>query len=39
MDNKDLNDKIRKIAEKYGFIKALVVADKSDGVGIFEYKS
>ena len=39
MESKDLNEKITRIAKKYRFIKALVVADKADGVGKFEYKS
>ena len=39
MESKDLTDKITSIAKKYKFIKALVVADKTEGVWKFEYKS
>ena len=38
MQSQDLTDKTNKIMDHYPFIKAIMVADKEDGVQVFENK-
>ena len=38
MQNPDLTSKTNKIMDRFTFIKAIMVADKEDGVEIFENK-